>query len=145
MAHTPAAVAVEAAPLVIPQGADWSVPWLFAEGSPAGLPAGWPGSWSARMTIRDGYGGDRLAHFTTAPGGGLQLTTLSVGTPSTVPGVPDGGTVGLITLTVDDTTSAAWTWAEQTGVFDLELVSGARVVRAVEGKITLSAEVTTDA
>jgi hypothetical protein len=151
VAHKPGSIAVLAAPLVIPQGADWTVAWLWAEGSPAGQPAGWPSQWRARMEVRTARGGDLVARFHTSDvasgvDGLLTLSTYSVGTPSTVAGVADGGTAGQITLTLDDAVSAGWTWADGRGYpFDLELwnTTTGRVVRFLEGSVVLSAEVTT--
>lgn len=150
MAHKPGSLAVLAAPLVIPQGADWSTAWVWAEGDPPAQPAGWPGAWHARMEVRTGRGGDVLARFhtldvTDGVDGTIVLTTLDVGTPSTVAGVGDGGTCGQITLALDDTASTGWTWADGRPVpFDLELWNDAgRVVRFLEGTIVLSGEVTT--
>lgn len=150
MAHKPGSVAVLAAPLVIPQGADWTASWVWAEGIPPAQPSGWPGSWHARMEVRTARGGDLLARFhstdvSSGVDGVITLSTLNVGTPSTVAGIADGGTAGLITVVLEDTISAAWTWADGRAVpFDLELwnTSG-RVVRFLEGTVVLSGEVTT--
>jgi hypothetical protein len=145
MAHHPAAYAVEAAPIVIPQGADFSIGWLYAEGDPAAAPASWPGSWTARMEIRETRGGDLLARLhssITADG----VITLGTTTAAGVDGVTDGATIATITAAINDTVSAAWTWVERPFPFDLELAGpGGRVIRLVEGQVILSAEVTTGA
>jgi nicotinate-nucleotide pyrophosphorylase len=46
-----------------------------------------------------------------------------------------------ITLFIDAATTAALTW--KTGVYDLEMVSGADVTELYSGKITVTFEVTT--
>jgi hypothetical protein len=153
VAHKPGSVAVLAAPLVIPQGADWTTAFLWAEGSPADAPSGWPGQWRARMEIRTARGGDLVARFHTSDvtvevDGLITLSTYNVGMPSTVAGVGDGGTCGQITLTLDDAVSAGWTWADGRGYpFDLELwnPTTGRTVRFLEGTVVLSGEVTTGA
>jgi hypothetical protein len=137
--HTPSAVAVE--DIVIPQGATesgtWPTPWTYGEGDPAVAPAGWPGSWTGRMVIRDYYGGTVLAVLdsTGDAAGTLQLATATV----------DGQVVAAITPSVPAAVSSAWTWTDTPAVYDLELTDGTRVIRLLEGTVTLSAEVTTDA
>lgn len=141
--HTPSALAVE--DIVIPQGATdsatWPVSWDFAESDPLGVPTGWPGSWSARMQIRDyrGDGSTLLAtlHSEDDADGVLDLSTY---TDTTV--TPNVGYARIIPQITPDV-SSSWTWADQTGVFDLELTNGTRVIRLVEGSVTLSSEVTT--
>jgi hypothetical protein len=152
VAHRPGSIAVLPGPLVIPQGADWSVAWLWAEGSPAGQPSGWPGQWRARMEVREARGGALVARFHTSDvtagvNGLITLSTYSVGSPSTVAGVADGGTAGQVTVTLDDAVSAGWTWTDQARgyPFDLELwnTTSGRTVRFLEGTVVLSGEVTT--
>lgn len=154
MSHTPGSVAVLSGPLVIPQGADLSVAWLWAECTPAGQPSGWPGQWRARMEVRTGRGGDLLARFhttdvTTGVDAALTLSTFSVGNPSTVTGVPNSGTCGQVALAVPAAVSAAWAWADSPRgyPFDLELWNPTtnRTVRFLEGTVVLSREVTTGA
>lgn len=56
-------------------------------------------------------------------------------------GITLGGSAGTITLSVSAVDTAAMTWRE--GVYDLELVSGGgEVTRLIEGRITVSPEVT---
>lgn len=143
MAHHAAALAVEAAPIVIPQGADFTIGWLFAEGEPAAAPTDWPDDWSARLEIRETRGGDLLGFLhssdVTADG------TLALGTTvaSGIPGVVDDTTIATITAGIAGVTSAEWTWTERPYPFDLDLFGpGGRRVRFVEGQIILSAEVT---
>lgn len=154
MAHKPASVAVLAGPLVIPQGADWAAAWLWAEGAPAGPPAGWPTQWAARMEVRSSRGGDLLARWHTSGvtegvDGPVGLSTYSVGSPSAVPGIADGGSAGQITVSLSAAVSSAWTWGDSARgyPFDLELVNTVtgRVVRFLEGTVVLSREVTTGA
>lgn len=146
MAHHPAALAVEAAPIVIPQGADFTIGWLYAEGATPAAPTGWPGSWSARLEIRETRGGDLLAFLhssdITADG------TIALGTTvaASIPGVTDGTTIATLTAGVAGVTSSDWTWTERPYPFDLYLFGpGSRIVRFVEGQIILSAEVTVGA
>lgn len=145
MAHHPAALAVEDAPIVIPQGADFSIGWLYAEGDPAAAPAAWPGSWTARMEVRETRGGTLLAHLhSSLPADG----TITLGTlvASGITGVTDGAVLATITAATAGTGSAAWTWTERPYPFDLELAGpGGRIVRLVEGTVVLSQEVTTGA
>jgi hypothetical protein len=105
------------------------------------------------MEVRTARGGDLVARFhtsdvTAAVDGLLTLSTYSVGTPSTVAGVADGGTAGQITVNLDDAVSAGWTWTDGRGYpFDLELwnTTTGRTVRFLEGTVVLSQEVTTGA
>lgn len=137
MKHPPAALAIE--DIVIPQGATegatWPTPWLYAEGDPLAPPAGWPGSWTARMQVRHSYGSAPVATLDSADlaaDGGLLLDTY----------VQDTVTYALVTPQVDPSVSDAWTW--RLGVYDVELhrIDGSRVIRIVEGRAELSAEVT---
>jgi hypothetical protein len=139
MAHTPSALATE--DLVVPQGATesatWPAPWVYAEGDAPGPPGGWPGDWSARMEVRDEIGGALLAHLTDT---GAQDGILILDTE-----VQDGITYARITAQIPAVVSAAWSWADEPAVYDVELVStGGRVIRLVEGPLTLSGEVTSD-
>jgi hypothetical protein len=151
VAHKPASLAVLSGPLVIPQGADWSVSWLWAEGNPAGLPAGWPGSWIARMEVRESRGGALLARFHTADvtdgvAGPITLDEYTVPTPSPHAGLTAGGKAGRITVQLAAAASEAWTWVDQSrpAPFDLELKhTSGRVVRFLEGGVLLSGQVTT--
>lgn len=52
-----------------------------------------------------------------------------------------GGAAGTITLTVSATDTAALT-APQSGVYDLELVSGSTVTRLIQGTFTVTPEAT---
>jgi hypothetical protein len=137
MAHVPSALGTE--DIVIPQGATesatWPTPWLYAENASApDVPGGWPDSWNARMEIRDTYGGSLLAHVTKAgtADGVVILDTETI----------DEGTFARITVQIPAAVSAAWTWVDVGAVYDVELVNGPRVIRLVEGSITLSGEVT---
>lgn len=55
-------------------------------------------------------------------------------------GITLGGAAGTIDLEIDATTTAAL--ASGTFVYDLELSTGATVTRLIEGRFTVSAEVT---
>lgn len=83
--------------------------------------------YTARMEIRDKYGGNLLYRFDLGQGN-LVL----------------GGTAGTIILRVPPSTSAAWTW--RAGVYDLEVIdSNGDVARLIQGKVKISPEVTTGA
>lgn len=57
-------------------------------------------------------------------------------------GITLGGVAGTIALLFTDTQTTAMTW--ETGVYDLELISGSGIVtRLLQGVVTVSAEVTT--
>ena len=51
-----------------------------------------------------------------------------------------GGDLGTITLTIPAADSASWTFL--TGVYDLELTAGTNVTRLLQGKVSVSREVT---
>jgi hypothetical protein len=137
--HAPSALAVE--DLIIPQGATesgtWPTPWLYAEGDPLDVPAGWPDDWTGRMEIRQDRGDVLLArlHSSEAADGLLTLDTAT----------EDGTDYARITPAIDPAVSAGWAWADEPWVYDVELTDGVRVIRLVEGAVTLSGEVTTDA
>lgn len=137
MAHHPAAIAVEVSPIVIPQGGDFSVGWIYAEGSPAVAPSGWAGSWTATLEVRQTRGGS-LIQSITSTGTGATIT-LGTQTASDIPGVTNGATIATVTLSVHASTSSAWTWTERPYPFDLTLNGpGGRRLRLVEGSIILS-------
>lgn len=142
MAHHPAAIAVEVSPIVIPQGGDFSMGWLYAEGAPAAAPTGWAGSWTATLRIHETRGGDVLQTVTSSVGSGARIT-LGTATAHGITGVVDGATIATITVAVPGATSSSWTWIERPYPFDLTLVGpGARTLRFVEGNVILSEAVT---
>jgi len=80
--------------------------------------------YTARMTVKNKVGGTVLLTLTTE-NGGITLDNVAK----------------TITLFIDAATTAAFTW--KTGVYDLEMVSGADVTELYSGKITVTFEVTT--
>lgn len=138
MAHHPAAVAVEVSPIVIPQGGDFSIGWIYAEGTPAVAPTGWAGSWTATLRIHETRGGDVLQTITSTSVSGARITKGTT-TASGIPGVTDGATVATITLVIPGATSSSWTWTERPYPFDLTLAGpSSRTFRFVEGNVILS-------
>lgn len=81
--------------------------------------------YTARMTIRDTYGGTSLLSCTTE---NSRITL--------------GGAAGTITFSVAASDTAALT-APASGVYDLELVSGSTVRKLMYGDVTIIPEVTT--
>lgn len=135
MAHHPAALAVEVSPIVIPQGGDFSIGWIFAEGDPAAAPEDWPDGWTATLEIRETRGGLSLATITTV---GSAYLTLDDTTADGIPGVEDDATVATITLAVPGGASLDWTWMERPYPFDLTISNGSRLLRLAEGSVILS-------
>lgn len=105
--------------IVIEQGATFGL--VITHENPDGTPINLTGM-TARMQIRDSADDSLILELTTENG---RITL--------------GGTAGTITLAVTAADTAALT---RGGVYDLELVNGAEVNRLVQGKATLSEEVT---
>ena len=107
--------------LTIQQGATFSIvaTWKDSAGTPVNLTG-----YTAAMTLRDSY---------TATGTVLYLSS---GT-----GITLGGTAGTITILAAATATAALT-APSSGVYDLELITGATVYRLLEGGFTITPEAT---
>lgn len=106
--------------IIIEQGATFTrtVTWKDEAETPINLTG-----YSARLQMRESV--DATSTF-------LSLTSGS--------GITLGGTAGTILIEISATDTAALT---QSGVYDLELVSGAGVVtRLLQGSVTLSKEVT---
>ena len=105
--------------LTIYQGATWdrSLTWQ----SPAGTPVNLTG-YTAAMQVR--------ARRDVAP-----VLSLASGT-----GITLGGALGTIALAATATTTAAI--PAGTYLYDLELTSGATVTRLVQGRVTVSPEIT---
>jgi len=79
--------------------------------------------YSARMKVKDSYGGAELLSLTN--GTGITLGTVD----------------GLVTVSRSATETAAFSWTR--GVYDLELVNGTDVTRLVEGSVTVKPEAST--
>jgi len=110
--------------IYIEQGATWSLPlvWKTIDGTPIDI-----SGFTARMHIRKKITDAVFVVDLTTENGGITL----------------GGTEGTIDLFISALDSAAI--AIKDGVYDLELVSGGGIVtRLLEGKATVSPEVTRD-
>lgn len=108
--------------LVIEQGADFShiVGLIHDDGSVLDLTG-----YSARMQIRSTVATITTLYELTVANGRIELNALA----------------GQLRLNIPNTVTAAMTW--RSGVYDLEIVSGAGVVtRVMQGNATLSLEVT---
>ncbi len=80
--------------------------------------------YTARMTIKDKYGGAEL-HSLTTENGGIALDVA----------------LGTITLIFSATDTAAFAWKK--GVYDLEMVKGGEVTKIAKGVVTVDNEATT--
>jgi len=80
--------------------------------------------YTARMTIRESIGGTEIVSLTTE-NGGITITPLT-------------GTIALL-ISETDTTAMDFT----TGVYDLEIITGAVVKRLLQGKATFDPNSTT--
>jgi hypothetical protein len=107
--------------LTIQQGATFSIvaTWAGSNGSAVNLTG-----YTAAMTLRDSYAATGTVLY-LASGSGITL----------------GGTAGTITITAAATATAALA-APSTGVYDLELTTGATVYRLLEGGFTITPEAT---
>jgi hypothetical protein len=108
--------------VTIEQGANWQLTatWKDSAGAAVNLTG-----YTARLKVKDKYGGTQLLSITSS-----DSITL-------------GGAAGTITINVAAATTAALA-APASGVYDLELVSGAGVVtRLLEGTVKIAPEVTT--
>lgn len=107
--------------LVIQQGATFNPVWTWKiDGTAVNLTG-----YTARLTVRDTYGGTALVTLTSGAG------TIVL-----------GGAAGTIQPVMSATVTGALS-APATGVYDLELVSGSVVRRLLEGRVSVTPEVTT--
>lgn len=108
--------------LTIQQGATFSIvaTWADSNGSAVNLTG-----YTAAMTLRSAYNATGTVLYLATGGSGITL----------------GGTAGTITITAAATATAALT-APSTGVYDLELTTGATVYRLLEGGFTITPEAT---
>jgi hypothetical protein len=132
MVTTHAMAAIGTEDIIIGQGTSWALSWIYGEGDPAAAPEGWPASWSGRAQVRLSWGvAPAVASFHSADPESDGLVLLNTN--------EDG--LAVVTLSLDPTASDDWTWSR--GVYDVELADTAgRVIRLVEGRAELSAEVT---
>jgi len=116
---------------IIEQGAttDFEIAWTDSAGSPVDLTG-----YSARMHARSGVGGKLYASLSSsrdADGTGFNMLGSNGNKPRT------SGSIGVY---ISAASSSAFTFDE--AVYDIELVSGSRVTRLLEGKIKLSKGIT---
>jgi len=106
--------------LIIDQGATWSITFTYknTDGTPINLTG-----YSAALQLRTSY---------DAASAALSLTSGS--------GIVLGGTAGTIAVTATATQTGALTAGEY--VHDLELTSSSVVTRLVQGRITVTPQVT---
>ena len=107
--------------IIIEQGATFqmSLTWNDNTGSPINL-----SGYSARMQVRTSYEAEETLVSLTSLGGDIVL----------------GGALGTIAITI--AASVTETLQIDEGVYDLELVNGLTVTRLLQGKATVSREVT---
>jgi len=108
--------------MTIYQGASFDTTLTWKVGDPA-TPVNLTG-YTARLQVRSSTDAATTALELTTANGGIVL----------------GGAAGTIALAVSATATAALSPGYY--VYDLELVNGATVTRLVEGRVTVSAEVT---
>lgn len=107
--------------IIIEQGATFRLPltWKSSDGAPYDLTG-----YTARMQVRQyKEAGTALVNLTTENGG-----------------IALGGIAGTVVVTISATTTATLPACE--GVYDLELINGSTITRLLEGKATISREVT---
>lgn len=107
--------------ITIEQGATFtlSLTWKDSTGNPVNLTG-----YSARMQVRTSYEAEDTLVSLTSSGGDIVL----------------GGALGTIIITI--AASATQTLQLDEAVYDLELVNGATVTRLLQGRATVSREVT---
>ena len=108
--------------IVIEQGADFSKSMTYKDKAKVPIDLT---NWTARMSIRDKFGGTLIISLTT------ENSRIALGDTS--------GTI-ILTITAADTTGLA----AGTGVYDLELIDDVgKVRRLLKGAVAIFAEVTT--
>jgi hypothetical protein len=107
--------------ITIEQGATFqmSLTWKDSNNAPVNLTG-----YTARMQVRTNYEAEDTLVSLTSPSGGIVL----------------GGVLGTIAITIDASVTQSLQIDE--AVYDLELVNGATVTRLLQGKATISREVT---
>lgn len=107
--------------ITIEQGATFqmNLTWKDSTGSPVNITG-----YTARMQVRENYEAESTLVSLTSTGGDIVL----------------GGSLGTIAITI--AASATQTLQLDEAVYDLELVNGATVTRLLQGKATVSREVT---
>lgn len=106
--------------IIIEQGVTFqlNLTWKDSTGSPVNLTG-----YSARMQVRETYESED--------------TLVSLVSPADI---TLGGALGTILITIPAATTGPLSFVE--GVYDLELITGSNVTRLLQGKATISREVT---
>jgi hypothetical protein len=107
--------------LIIDQGATWEITFTYknASGSAINLT-----EYTAALQLRTNYDAASPSLSLTSPSGGIVL----------------GGTAGTIAITASATQTGALVAGEY--VYDLEITTGTKVTRLVQGRITVTPQVT---
>ena len=107
--------------LIIDQGATWELTFTYknSEGSPINLTG-----YSAALQLRTSYDAPSASLSLSSPSGGIVL----------------GGALGTIAVTATATQTGALVAGEY--VYDLEITTSAKVTRLVQGRITVTPQVT---
>lgn len=107
--------------ITIEQGATFtlSLTWKDSTGAPVNITG-----YTARMQVRENYESESTLVSLTSSGGDIVL----------------GGALGTIAITIAASVTQLLQLDE--AVYDLELVNGATVTRLIQGKATVSREVT---
>jgi len=101
--------------LVIEQGTTWNKAWqVTVHGNPIDA------SWVARSQVRRDVKSPEILHTFDC----------------------DVSAEGVVSLSVDPTTSTAWDWPNPSGVYDVEIEKAGVVLRVAQGTVTISREVT---
>lgn len=104
--------------IICPQGATFSTTFTYSVGGTAVNLTGY----SAAMQVRPSYTADPI----------ISLTNSS--------GITLGGSAGTITVLISATNTASYKAGQY--IYDLELNSGGQVTRLLQGKFTITPEVT---
>jgi hypothetical protein len=107
--------------LIIDQGATWEITFTYkgSNGSAIDLSI-----YTAALQLRTSYDATSPSLSLTSPSGGIVL----------------GGTAGTIAITASATDTGNLTPGEY--VYDLEIKTGTKVIRLVQGRITVTPQVT---
>jgi hypothetical protein len=106
--------------LIIDQGATWEITFTYKDSNgPVNL-----SSSTAALQLRTSYDAASPSLSLTSPSGGIVL----------------GGTAGTIAITASATQTGALVAGEY--VYDLEITTGTKVTRLVQGRITVTPQVT---
>ena len=107
--------------LIIDQGATWEITFTYKNinGTPINLTG-----YTAALQLRTSYDAVSSSLSLTSPSGGIVM----------------GGTAGTIAITASATQTGGLAAGEY--VYDLEITTGSKVTRLVQGRITVTPQVT---